>query len=536
MSTLRFCFTFLIVAFATLLIGLHPAQAHTIANEPPGFSPSLLISDADFLRSNSMTATDINNFFVSKGSWLANYVIPEYIDVPYFCKDGNGNNVTQTVSVRQWHVNNFPLYGMTVASLLADRAAVNGLNPEVMLVLLERESSAISRSSPSSTMTQAWPIFYGFDETLASYGYDCATAQQKASDFGGLGQQIAYGTFGIKKNYTDSTDWNNPLTIDGVTFTPESRATRALYRYTPHIHNGNHNFWYFYTTWFGTEGCLPGLSLIKGSTDTIYLQREGVKYRIPDLGTLYAWGLSCEPVSTLDDTTIDTYSNGPALSRLVKAAGSDKIYVYVDGVRRHIRSGGYLPYFGMSNEPLIELPAPLINSTIEGAPVGYLVKATDKPEIYLSFLNFKVYVPDIPTIEAWGFTLDELTSVNNANLAALPTYGTLTVLVKGPGPEIYVASDRRFVYIPSLQRVRDWALQNTAVTYVDGPFIDSLPRNATLTQVTKGTGDPVYYISAGKRYHLATASAAARYDAQYGPLVYMANTLISRVPLAGSYQ
>src|SRR5690606_12122624 len=34
------------------------------------------------------------------------------------------------------------------------------------------------------------------------------------------------------------------------TVTIANSATAALYRYTPHVFNGNYNFWKFYSSWF----------------------------------------------------------------------------------------------------------------------------------------------------------------------------------------------------------------------------------------------------------------------------------------------
>jgi hypothetical protein len=46
-------------------------------------------------------------------------------------------------------------------------------------------------------------------------------------------------------------------TLGGFTGVPPTQAvtltnaaTTALYRYTPHVFNGNYNFWKYYTLWF----------------------------------------------------------------------------------------------------------------------------------------------------------------------------------------------------------------------------------------------------------------------------------------------
>lgn len=47
------------------------------------FSQTNIISEANFVNSAPMSAEEINNWLVSKGSWLGSYMIAEYISVPY---------------------------------------------------------------------------------------------------------------------------------------------------------------------------------------------------------------------------------------------------------------------------------------------------------------------------------------------------------------------------------------------------------------------------------------------------------------------
>src|SRR5688500_11506417 len=95
------------IVFSFIIALLFPflAQAHSISGEPSGFSASNLISDSNFLNKDSMDGNAINNFLASKGSWLANYTIPEHMEVPYFCRNDDGNPVTRTTTARQRHVN-----------------------------------------------------------------------------------------------------------------------------------------------------------------------------------------------------------------------------------------------------------------------------------------------------------------------------------------------------------------------------------------------------------------------------------------------
>jgi hypothetical protein len=47
------------------------------------YSSTNIISDANFNNPGDMSADQINSFLVGKGSWLGNYMIAEYISVPY---------------------------------------------------------------------------------------------------------------------------------------------------------------------------------------------------------------------------------------------------------------------------------------------------------------------------------------------------------------------------------------------------------------------------------------------------------------------
>lgn len=267
-----------------LAIGLF-AQPEPAAAELASFNPALLIEDEVFLAHGTMTGEAINTFLKDRGSWLADFTIPEFADVPYFCKTDQGENIIRTAEdVRQIHTNGTVLFGGRAADLIAERARSNAVNPQVILALLERESSGVTKSSPSSNFTREWPLFYGFDEVMASYGYSCQAAELLARDYGGIGLQLAYGSFGIKNNYTRATDWELPFVVDGTTLTVQSQATRALYRYTPHIRPGNYNFWLFFTSWFQswqaklvTQTSFPTIAQGGSASFQVTFQNTGTK-------------------------------------------------------------------------------------------------------------------------------------------------------------------------------------------------------------------------------------------------------------------
>jgi hypothetical protein len=243
-----------------------------------------IISDYNF--TVSMSATDINNFLIAKGSGLANYTIPEYIDVPYPLAAGG----LGTVSSRQINdLNGDHFYGKTVAQLIYDEATEHNISPRVIIATLDKESSAITGNVFRSSTVAAWPMFYMYDETMASClnsGINCndSSYRQTSLDYGGMGRQLGYAIAWFGKKYYDyghggrCIGWNgatctggyeqytDPVTIDGQSITCQTIGTRILYLYTPHIQT---SFYNIFTSFFGDPAAgSPAIIPTTDDTDT----------------------------------------------------------------------------------------------------------------------------------------------------------------------------------------------------------------------------------------------------------------------------
>jgi len=227
-----------------------------------------IISDYNFNNSNPMSAAEINSFLAAKGSKLADYTIPENIDVPYPLAAGGFGTVTS----RQVNdVNGNLFYGKTVAQLIYDESVEHSINPRVILATLEKESSAITGNVFRSSTVGAWPMFYMYDETMAdclNSGTNCndSAYRQTSLDYGGIGRQLGYAIGWFGKKYYDYThsgrclgwngvsctlgyeQYNDPITIDGQSIVSQTVGTRILYLYTPHVQT---SFYNIFTSFFG---------------------------------------------------------------------------------------------------------------------------------------------------------------------------------------------------------------------------------------------------------------------------------------------
>lgn len=170
------------------------------------------------------------------------------------------------INARQAYIDTF--YNKTVAQLIYDEANQHNVNPRLILTILQRESSAITQTTPSSTTRGAWPMFYNYDENMANcllYGTNCTDTKYnkpdysyRAENYGGVGQQIAYATAQFR-NLHDNVSYcggSLAVSVDGSTITADNAASCALYKYTPHTVSYN-TASAFYTNWVSWWSATP---------------------------------------------------------------------------------------------------------------------------------------------------------------------------------------------------------------------------------------------------------------------------------------
>ncbi|MEX0748940.1 MAG: hypothetical protein WD467_02415 [Candidatus Saccharimonadales bacterium] len=195
-----------------------------------------IIDDRFFTSDLSFNATAIQNFLEAKGA------------------DCEGSLCLKSYQD--------PTTGRTAAEIIATTAAEIGLNPQVILITLQKENSLVTAKDP-----QTW-------QYRTAMGYGCPDGADCAADFFGFSNQIQLGATLLRVGYDracgDKTSWlgwrvaprwyrGHVTMIDGRATRLGSCATAALYSYTPHrvdsawvpaldgnYYYGNYNFVYFY--------------------------------------------------------------------------------------------------------------------------------------------------------------------------------------------------------------------------------------------------------------------------------------------------
>ena len=245
----------LIAVVASLFV---PSTQPAVAATGGDFNPGMIISDAAFYNPSAMSIAQIQAFLNGK---VTNCT------VGFTClKDYTESTASRTASAYCSAYTGGA--NQTAAAMISSVAQACGINPQVLIVLLQKEQGLITSQAPSagkyrSATGFACPDtapcdaeFYGFFNQLYS-----AARQYKV-------YQAFPGSFGYRAGRVNTILWHPNAACGTSQVFIENQATAGLYIYTPYRPNdaalanmggtgdacssyGNRNFWAFYSDWFG---------------------------------------------------------------------------------------------------------------------------------------------------------------------------------------------------------------------------------------------------------------------------------------------
>lgn len=225
------------------------------------FDPGYLISDSTFTNSRSMTEGQIESFLVSKGGVC--------VDV-YGVACLSGYRVT-TPTMPASPTGNCAAYpgaaNESAAAIIAKVARVCRINPQVLIVLLQKEQGLVTATSPSPAIYQK------------AAGYRCPDTSVCDAQYYGFFNQVYKAAWQFRQ-YTLFPHRHYRIGTVMIAYHPASatcgqsevrianQATADLYNYTPYQPNaaaianptgkgdacssyGNRNFWVYFSSWFG---------------------------------------------------------------------------------------------------------------------------------------------------------------------------------------------------------------------------------------------------------------------------------------------
>ena len=266
---------------SSLFVALTPVVPAAEAADLTTFDPGLIITDEAFYDSTTMSASDVQRWLTARDPSCADYT--SKAGTKYVCL----KNYTMKSTSRAADANCAAYTGKTgesAASIIYRVAKVCGINPQVLLVTLQKEQGFITGGARASSIYRK------------AMGYGCPDTAQCDSKYYGFFNQVYSAAWQFEQyrlnpvrayqaGKTNTINYSTKAGCPKASVYIRNQATAGLYNYTPYVPNnaalsagyglgdkcssyGNRNFYNYFSDWFGNPG-----NLLKNSSFS-----DGEKY------------------------------------------------------------------------------------------------------------------------------------------------------------------------------------------------------------------------------------------------------------------
>lgn len=532
------------VAFASLAYLLFASGTGAHAAPVIGFQAGSIIDDGTFTNYSTMSPTAIQNFLNSKvpncdtnGQQLSEFGGPDLNNdgrVQRWEWGKSRYNQTTFPCLKNWKTSG----GTPAAQVIYNKAVKYKINPQVLIVLLQKEQGLV---------TDTWPLNLQYKTAT---GYGCPDTAPCDSQYYGLANQLDWAAKMFRAIMNDSPTWYTPYTlgVNRIYFNPdlsrcgytnvtiENRATQALYNYTPYQPNqaalnagygtgnscsayGNRNFYLYFTDWFGKP---VRYYAFKGNTSAaVYLYLDGMKLSVPSMSVLQDYGFNPSSIRVFPQAVADGipladtgagYST--SISYLAKSSSdsdSDGSSLYFVTLGKRFRIVDLTQYneFGFSGAPIAKLPIEYIKKIQTGGNLANFI-GTPSNNVFKVEGGAKNVIFSYSTYQSLNSS-GSLTRMSHG--AASEIAGGDPVVSKGtfirkPNGAIayYDPSSGNYHSVPNLEAYNCWGVGKlSTMKYYQlarNDYIASYTPASSLGCYTKESDGTTYLINQGKRHKI----------------------------------
>ena len=548
-----------ISTFISVLAPLQKAEAVTASDWRAG----RIIDDAVFYNKDSMSVAQIQDFLNAKvptcDRWRASSN-PSY-QPPWTClKEYLENPTTRENNVGRFNANGTPYQvpgGKSAAQIIWDVGQEYGINPQVLIVMLQKEQGLITDNWPWAVQYQK-AMGYACPDTapcdIQYYGF----YNQVSSAAWQMKRYIAYpNSYNFKAGVTRNILWSPNASCGASPVYIENAATAALYNYTPYQPNaaalnnlygtgdgcsayGNRNFWRYFNDWFGSGKMPPAVQSINGGP--IYLYMTGYRVEVTQMAILQDYGISPESIARVDDSIISSMRSPSTdgvsgqLGNIIKSTSdSDEdggsIYFISVGKKYQIKSMDQFFNFGFKETEIKYYPMSYIN-TISSA--GYLSDFVSTPiynvfkisngnkRLIFTYDDYVYYNPSKSATNISYFTMNRFTS-------GQPLVSKPALIKPDVGDTVFLYNQDAYYTIPNFDVYNCWGFEgnlNIPVYRVpSSSLVAQIQPTQTLQCLTRINNNPVLL---NKYYAIPTGEANLGQEPQN--YVQLSN-LLSRITI-----
>ncbi|GAA4198389.1 hypothetical protein GCM10022219_27770 [Microbacterium oryzae] len=473
-----------------------------------GFDPGDIVSDAVFYNSGAMSAAQIQTFLKSK--------------VPT-CRSGYTclKDFRMTTSTRKADAYCTKPYAgaanESAATIIAKVAQACGINPQVLLVMLQKEQGLV---------THTWPSDWRYTIAMGMACPDTAACDTRYYGFqnqvyGAARQYQVYATsswfnwFPVGKSSRVQYHPNASCGSGAVTI--KNKATASLYYYTPYQPNaaalragygtgdacsayGNRNFYNYFTDWFGpTRAAMKGL--IRVDSRDIYLLNGTSKVHVTS-ATLAEYKAAFGAWREVSSDAAAAYPTKGTASLFIRNTTSGEVALLQGGKRHRFSTCTQVAQWGGTCGTELGLAASTYTSAGKGSAMTNVARRSSNGRLHVIGSGSRL-VPLYDSAAVAAYTGSSAPYAAVMSAAAQQKY-TVAEMRFAPGSwvkrttsaRVYLpTSDRRLVYLPSwgladeygLGRGVDAQVAPTVLTgYADKGTLGLLATCGTTTYVAAG--------------------------------------------------
>jgi len=346
-----------------------------------------------------------------------------------------------------------PAGSISAAQIIYNAAQTYNINPQVLLVTLQKEQGLI---------TDTWPASWQYQ---AAMGYGCPDTAPCSAGYAGFSKQVFSAAYQFRR-YTDSPDsynfkggttryvqYNPTASCGGTNVAIINQATANLYNYTPYQPNaaalanmsdssaggsascgayGNRNFFWYFNRWFGSTTRI----LIMEPSYGIYLVENGTKRGFTNEEIFYSYGYRYADVIQISKSEIENIPSGPNVpynvnyrnGRLIKSTSSSSVYLVYNGVKYGFPNEETFFSHGFNWKDLNIVSDTEINQIPMGNPIQYnvnyrngrLIRAKGTTGVYLIQEGLKRGFPDESTFIKYGAKWSDVVIVTASEIGYIP--------------------------------------------------------------------------------------------------------------------
>ncbi len=409
-----------------------------------GFQAGRIIDNMVFTNNLSMNPDQIQTFLNSKMPTCDTWGTQKF-------------NSTQTRAQYAATIGKYPPFtclkdysenGLTASQIIYNVAQQYRINPQVLIVLLQKEQSLV---------TDSWPYASQYQKAT---GYGCPDTAPCNTLYYGFTNQLTRASNMFRKILDNASDWYTPYILGnnyirynpdvacgGSTVNVQNRATQALYNYTPYQPNqgaldagwgtapcgtyGNRNFYSYFTSWFGPTQ----RNLVHVQGDGVYQVENGIKRAFPDEITFLSYGYEWSDVLSIGSAEFNLIPSGAAMpynvhyrdGQLVTMDGNS-IYLIVDGQKRNIPSESVFLSYSWKWSYVRTISSQEFSYIPDGTAIPYnvsfrngqLVRATGSTGVHLIQDGTKRGFPSAESFLSYSYQWTSVTNIPSVELGLIP--------------------------------------------------------------------------------------------------------------------